>query len=227
MTGLDAFITIARSTEALIRIGWLNTSSRGIPTPYACPAPSKMLAENVQPGVSVVNVLVVVLVTPCSVATALTVYRCETPSAHVECHAVPPAFIVPGTGPDGSPLAARVPPAGVTVTFDSVPVAAVTVTPAEGSALLAPPAGEIVTFAPGGAGLAAGLAAATPAGDPAALPPFAAGLTVSLRVPVHALASTASTDIAATAPSRLVTFVARTRMHLLSRPLQGLGTFQW
>jgi hypothetical protein len=107
-----------------------------------------------------------------------------------------------------------VPPTGVTVTFDSFPVAAVTVTPAEGSALLAPLAGEIATSAPGGVGLAV-----------AAAPPFAAGLIVSLPVPVHAVPSTASTAVAATAPSRLVTF-ARTRMHLLSRPLRSLRTVQ-
>jgi hypothetical protein len=187
-----------------------------------------MLAENAESGVSVVNVLVVVLVTPPSAATAVTAYRWETPSDQVDRHEVLPGLIEPGTGPDGSPLLARVPPTGVTVTFDSVPFAAVTVTPAEGSAPFAPSAGEIVTCGPAGAGLAAGRAA-TPAGacDPPELPAFAAGLAVSLRVPVHAVASSASTATAATVPSRLVTFVARTRMHLLSRPLRSLVTFWW
>jgi hypothetical protein len=189
----------------------------GIPTPYVWPAPSKMLVENVEAGDSVVNVLVVVFVTPFSLAVAVTVYFCETPSAHWVCHEVLAEFIVPGTGPDGLPLLTSVPPTGLTVTPDSVPFAAVTVTPAEGSALFAPFAGEMLTTGPSGVGLADALA--EPPAEPAgllALPPFAAGLAVSLWLPVHAVASSAIATVAAAAPSRRVVNFAPTRTHLPS-----------
>jgi hypothetical protein len=179
-----------------------------------------MWVENVEFGVSVVNVLVVVLVTPSSVAVAVTVYFCDTPSAHLVCHDVLAAFIEPGTGPAGLPLVSEVPPTGVTVTLFSVPLPAVTVTPPDGSALAAPLAGEIVTAAAFRVGLGLAVAPAPEPGEPPlALPPFAAGLAVSLRLAVHAVASIIRTTVAAAAPSRLVVIIARTRMHPLSRRL--------
>jgi hypothetical protein len=203
-------------------IGWLNVKMSGIPTPYVSPAPSKMWVENVDAGDNVVNVLVVVFVTPFSLAATVTVYFCETPSAHWVCHEVLAEFIVPGTGPDGLPLLTDVPPAGLTVTLDSVPFAAVTVTPADGSALFAPSAGEMLTTAPSGVGLAD--ADPPPPEPPApawllAPPPLAAGLTVSVWLPVHAVTSSANTAVVATAPSRRVVNFAPTRTHLPSHLL--------
>jgi len=82
------------------------------------------------------------------------------------CHEVLPEFIVPETGPEVFPLFASAPPAGLTLTLDSVPFAAVTVTPAAGSAFFAPSAGEMLTTGAFGSVLAAAGADAPPAPPP-------------------------------------------------------------
>jgi hypothetical protein len=140
------------------------------------------------------------------------------------CHEVLAGFIVPGTGPAALPLSACVPPAGLTVTLDSVlPFAAVTVTPADGSAPVAPFAGEMPATGPACVGLAGADPPPEPPPEPAGLlapPPFAAGLTVSVwLLPVHPAASNAITTVAAAAPSRRVVNFAPTRTHLPSYQL--------
>src|SRR5262249_12015332 len=80
----------------------------------------------------------------------------------------------------------------------------------------APLAGEMLTTGSFGFGL--GDADVPP--EPPAPPPFAAGLIVSVWLPpVHAVASSAITAVAAAAPSRRVVNLAPTRMHLPSRQL--------
>jgi hypothetical protein len=155
-----------------------------------------MFVVNVAAGVSVVNVLVIVFMVPPSAATAVTVYRWETPSAQVECQAVAAWFMVPGTGPDGLPLSAAAVPVGVTVTDLSVPLVAVTVTPADGSAAFAPLAGEMVTPV---AGLAVALPPAPVLAAGLAAPTLPAGVPVSLVVlAVHAAASRVTAMVTAT-----------------------------
>ena len=82
-------------------------------------------------------------------------------------------------------------PEVVTATFFSVPRAAVTVIPWDGSVPVAPFPGVIVTTGPVGDGEAA--ADAPPAGAPAdAVPPFAAACTVEVPLPVQAVTAAAS-----------------------------------
>jgi hypothetical protein len=162
-----------------------------------------MFVENVAAGVSVVNVLVVVFVAPSLLATAVTVYSWETPSAQVVCQVVPLGLRVPGTGPDGLPLSAVRVPVGVTVTDLSVPRVAVTVTPADGSAAFAPLAGEMLTS---GVALALWLALALPPAP--ALAPGLAALVLPALAPtsfvllVHAAASKVAMTVTATATAR-------------------------
>src|SRR5947209_7717327 len=140
-----------------------------------------MWVANVRLGVSVRNVLVAVTVPPPGAATvAVTMYLCETSRAHWLCQALAPWLRRPDTGS----------PAVRTVTFFSVPSAAVTVMPADGSTLAAPFAGVIRIFA---AGAAAPVLA------------WAAGVTrvaVVCPLPVHAAVIRASAAATAAAPTR-------------------------
>jgi hypothetical protein len=93
----------------------------------------------------------------------------------------------------------------------------VTVTPADGSAAVAPLAGEIATAGPAGEGLALALALALPPA-PLAAPVLAAGAAAPLDVPpascvllVQAAASSATMTVTVTAAARclLTAFAAR------------------
>src|ERR1700735_5860174 len=92
---------------------------------------------------------------------AVTVYDCDTFSVSPLCQEVRPVEYVPVTGS----------PEVGTVTFLSVPPAALTVIPVAGSAVLSPPPGVIVTAGPAGGGLAFG-DAEPPADEPGLLPPY-------------------------------------------------------
>ncbi len=91
--------------------------------------------RNVWLGVSVRNVLVTAA--PAE-ALAVTVYDCDTLSAQLLCQTLRPWLNVP---PTAAPLDV------CTATSLRVPLAAVTVTPVDGSAWLAPLAGVIRTCA--------------------------------------------------------------------------------
>jgi hypothetical protein len=94
-----------------------------------------------------------------------------------------------------------------TATFFSVPPAAVTVIPFDGSAPLAPFPGVIVTTGPADEGEA--VAEAPPARAPAdAVPPFAAACTVEVPLPVQAVTAAASAAQAARAQNDLIALIS-------------------
>jgi hypothetical protein len=89
----------------------------------------------------------------------------------------------------------------LTATFFSVPPAAVTVIPFDGSAPLAPFPGVIVTTGPVGEGEAA----RAPAD---AVPPFAAACTVVVPLPVQAVTAAASAAQAARAQNARIALIS-------------------
>ncbi len=145
-----------------------------------------MWAENVAAGVSVRNAAVLVVVAPPLVAAvAVTVYDCDTFSAHVLCQEERSAEYAPATGS---------PPAR-TATLFSVPPDAVTVIPLAGSAPPAPLPGVIVTAGPAGDGFAEA------EGD--AAPPVLVFETLAVVLPVQAVTAATSAPAAMAETTRI------------------------